>query len=92
MDNLRVHHSKLVKEWVEENKKDIALFFLPSYSPEKNPDEYLNCDLKQGMSAKPAPKNVAKLEENINLHMDMLKENPERLRKYFNHLDIKYAA
>ena len=54
--------------------------------------KYLNCDLKQGMSAKPAPKNVAKLEENINLHMDMLKENPERLRKYFNHLDIKYAA
>lgn len=88
LDNLRVHHSKLVKEWVEENKKDIALFFLPSYSPEKNPDEYLNCDLKQGMSAKPAPK----LEENINLHMQMLKENPERLKKYFNHIDIKYAA
>ena len=92
LDNLRVHHSKLVKEWVEENKEKIALFFLPSYSPEKNPDEYLNCDLKQGMSAKPAPKNVAKLKENVKLHMEMLSENPERLRKYFNHHDIKYAA
>lgn len=92
LDNLKVHHSKLVKEWIEENKDKIALFFLPSYSPEKNPDEYLNCDLKQGMSAKPAPKNAAKLEENIHNHMEMLAENPERLRKYFNHDDIKYAA
>ena len=72
LDNLKVHHSKLVKEWVGENKEKIALFFFPSYSPEKNPDEYLNCDLKQGMSAKPAPKNAAKLEENIHNHMKML--------------------
>ncbi|MGL1886257.1 MAG: IS630 family transposase [Reichenbachiella sp.] len=57
LDNLRVHHSKLVKEWVENNKEHIELFYLPSYSPEKNPDEYLNCDLKYGLSIQPSPKN-----------------------------------
>jgi transposase len=41
VDNLRVHHSKIVKEWVEQHKDKIELFYLPSYSPEKNPDEYL---------------------------------------------------
>lgn len=92
LDNLRVHHSKLVKEWLEENKEKIAVFYLPSYSPEKNPDEYLNCDLKQGMSAKPAPKNAEKLKENVENHMNMLQVNPERLMKYFKHQDIKYAA
>lgn len=92
LDNLRVHHSKLIKEWIEEHKDKIALFFLPSYSPEKNPDEYLNCDLKQGMSAKPAPKNVDKLLGNVKEHMEMLQEKPERLMKYFQHQDIKYAA
>ncbi|MCO5247583.1 MAG: IS630 family transposase [Chitinophagales bacterium] len=46
LDNLRVHHSKIVKEWIDENKDTIELFYLPSYSPERNPDEYLNCDLK----------------------------------------------
>lgn len=61
LDNLKVHHSKIVKEWVEENKEQITLFFLPSYSPEKNPDEYLNCDLKQGLSMQPSPKNQQKL-------------------------------
>ena len=52
LDNLRVHHSKIVKEWIEQNKSKIQVFHLPSYSPEKNPDEYLNCDLKYGLSEK----------------------------------------
>ena len=46
LDNLRVHHRKAVKAWLEEHKDRIELFFLPSYSPELNPDEYLNGDLK----------------------------------------------
>jgi transposase len=57
LDNLRVHHSKVVKQWVEQNIESIELFYLPSYSPEKNPDEYLNCDLKYSLSDIPSPKN-----------------------------------
>jgi transposase len=41
-----VHHSKPVKKWVEEHKNKIELFYLPSYSPELNPEERLNADLK----------------------------------------------
>ena len=32
LDNLRVHHSKPVKAWVEERKDQIELFYLPSTS------------------------------------------------------------
>lgn len=39
VDNLRVHHSKIVKEWNEKHKEEIELFYLPPYSPELNPDE-----------------------------------------------------
>ena len=92
LDNLRVHHSNLVKDWVKENKEKIELFFLPAYWPEKNPDEYLNCDLKQGLSNKPAPKNKEKLKENLENHMQMLVQNPVRVQKYFSHKDIQYAA
>ena len=49
VDNLRVHHSKLVHKWLEEHPEQIEVFYLPSYSPELNPDEYLNCDLKIGV-------------------------------------------
>lgn len=92
LDNLRVHHSKVVKTWVEENKGKIALFFLPSYSPEKNPDEYLNCDLKQGLSIKKSPRDKESLHSNVQNHMEMLQNNPNRVMKYFKHKDIQYAA
>ncbi|MEM0964549.1 MAG: transposase [Verrucomicrobiota bacterium] len=42
VDNLRVHHSKAIKGWLEKNKHRIEQIFMPSYSPELNPDEYLN--------------------------------------------------
>ncbi len=92
LDNLRVHHSKIVKQWVTDNISKIELFFLPSYSPEKNPDEYLNCDLKYGLSIKPLPKNQDQLKNHVEQHMVMLQNNEERVRKYFNHKDISYAA
>ena len=92
LNNLKVHHSKIVKAWVEENQEYLELFFLPSYSPERNPDEYLNCDLKQGLSQKPSPKNQEKLRDNLQEHMDMLQSNQQRVEKYFRHKDIKYAA
>ncbi len=41
LDNLRVHHRKIVKKWEKEHKGVITLFHLPSYSPNRNPDEYL---------------------------------------------------
>lgn len=94
LDNLRVHHSKVVKAWL--SKPEIAekmeVFFLPSYSPERNPDEYLNCDLKQGISNKKAPKTKETLQQNVQQHMQMLAHDPQRVVKYFKHPDIKYAA
>ncbi len=92
LDNLRVHHSKIIKKWEEEHIDKIELFYLPSYSPDRNPDEYLNCDLKYGLSEKPAPKTVEKLKENLENHMNMLQNNTKRVAKYFNHPSIKYAA
>ncbi len=92
VDNLKVHHSKIVSKWVEENKKAIELFFLPSYTPEKNPDEYLNCDLKLSLAKNPSPKTKKALETNLKSHMDMLVKNEKRVKSYFNHPEVKYAA
>ncbi|UTW14463.1 transposase [Marinobacterium rhizophilum] len=36
---------------MEKHKQEIEVFYLPSYSPELNPDKYLSCDLKQGIRA-----------------------------------------
>ena len=50
-DNHSVHHAKVVKEWVEKHSDRIGLHFLPSYSPELNPDELLNQDGKRHMGS-----------------------------------------
>ena len=92
LDNLRVHHSKIVKKWVAEHTKEIELFYLPPYSPDRNPDEYLNCDLKYGLSDKPAPKTQDKMKENLENHMKTLQKDTDRVAKYFKNQSIKYAA
>jgi transposase len=49
LDNLRVHHNRMVKAWVAERHDQIELFYLACYSPQLNPEERLNADLKQEM-------------------------------------------
>lgn len=92
LDNLRVHHSKLVKKWLEKHKDHIELFFLPSYSPELNPDEYLNCDLKAGVHSGVPARTKKHLKNKAVSHLRMLQKRPTRVKKYFKHPSIAYAA
>lgn len=92
LDNLRVHHSKPVKKWVGEHKDRIELFYLPSYSPELNPEERLNADLKQSLYTKVPVRTKAKLKAATTEHMQTLEKSPERVKKYFQDSRVKYAA
>lgn len=92
LDNLKVHHSHKVKEWVEEHSEKIELFFIPAYSPELNPDEYLNCDLKGNIHGKKTPRSKEDLIDNLDDFMFELRWNPERVKSYFEHPKINYAA
>jgi transposase len=92
LDNLRVHHSKVVNAWLEKNTKKIEVFYLPSYSPELNPDEYLNCDLKAGVHSGAPARSGEKLKAKTISHLRMLQKKPARVRSYFKHPKIAYAA
>jgi transposase len=50
VDNLPVHRAHRVTVWTRDHADRIELFYLPPYSPEHNPDEFLNNDLKQAMA------------------------------------------
>ena len=65
LDNLRVHHSKPVKKWLAKHEDEIEVFFLPSYSPELNPDERLNADLKHKITTTAPVRTRRKLKEVI---------------------------
>ncbi len=92
LDNLRIHHAKLVKAWVEKHKEKIALFYLPAYSPDLNPDEYLNNDFKRNVNAKHIPINKKELTKNTEDFMNMLSQDSQRVANYFKHEKIVYAA
>jgi transposase len=92
LDNLKVHHSYIVKDWIEEHIEQIEIFFLPSYSPELNPDEYLNCDLKAGVHSGVPARTKGHLKCKAISHLRKLQKLPGRVRKYFKHPKIAYAV
>ena len=85
LDNLKVHHSKAVSKWVDEHKGEIRLFYLPPYSPEYNPDEYLNNDLKRNLGTQAMVKSVEELETNTSQFMEKLSDDSDHVKSYFNH-------
>jgi transposase len=92
LDNLRVHHSKLVKRWLAENADKIEVFYLPSYSPELNPDEPLNANLKQRVTtAVPTPTGKALARTAVRT-LRSIQKQPQRVQNYFQHKDVSYAA
>ena len=92
LDNLKVHHSKKVSNWVERHKSKIALFFLPPYTPQYNPDEYLNNDLKRNVNKRRIPLTKDELKSNLKSYLRLLQNNPVHVKNFFKAHDVKYAA
>ena len=92
LDNLKVHHAKAVTAWLDEHKARIEVFYLPPYSPEINPDEYLNRDFKTVLRTSDRAKSKNALLQKAQTFMQFLIETPERVMAYFAHVAVKYAA
>lgn len=85
LDNFGVHHCKPVNAWLAEHMADIEASYLPSYSPELNPDERL-ADLKDAIGTKD------KLYVAASAHMAFIEATPERVRAYTPGPLVEYAA
>ena len=92
LDNLGVHHCKPVKKWLAEHMEQIEVFYLPSYSPELNPDERLNGDLKQAIETRVPCRTKDKLKKAATEHMTAIESNPERIKAFFKDPIVAYAA
>ncbi|MEP0890105.1 transposase [Leptolyngbya sp. FACHB-16] len=57
VDRHPVYRSQVVQQWLKAHRAAIELVYLPPYSPQLNPAEYLNCDVKQGVHSKPPTRN-----------------------------------
>jgi transposase len=92
LDNLRVHHCKPVKQWLATHDQQIEAFYLPSYSPELNPDEMANADIKQAVTTKASARTKLQLVKATTQHLRNIQKKPEHIRRYFQHEPLRYAA
>jgi len=92
LDNLNVHKAAAVRAWVHAHRRQLAVFYLPPYAPELNPDEYLNGDLKLGVAARVPARTKPELTHAARSHLRMLQRRPERVRRFFEHPRVRYAA
>jgi transposase len=92
-DNHSTHHAKVVKKWVAKRPDRIELHFLPSYSPELNPDELLNQDLKRHMrEIHPRPVDKPGLKTAVRSFLHRRQRQRHIVRNYFKAPHVTYAA
>jgi transposase len=92
VDRLRAHMTPAVQAWVAAHRDRIEVFYLPRYAPERNPDEYLNNDLKGQVNATGLPHNKGEVRSRIQEFMRRLLHLPEHVMSYFRHPSVQYAA
>jgi transposase len=91
-DHLSVHEAAAVEQWLADKTDRIEVFYLPKYAPERNPDEYLNCDVKANVNTDGLPKDREELKGKLHRFMQRLANLPTRIASYFKHKYIAYAA
>ena len=92
IDGHPVHRSAKIKAWLAARKHRIRLFFLPGYSPELNPDEVLNQDVKSNAVGRRRARNQPELMRNVRGYLRGRQKQPHVVRNYFNEKHVRYAA
>lgn len=92
VDNLRVHKAAKVVEWTKARSRQIELFYMPPYSPELNPDEYLNNTVKAQLRNKPVASSHDDLACQLSTTMRSNQRKPALIQSLFKHPSVAYAA
>jgi transposase len=92
LDRLKAHRARLTRDWLAGHRSEIEVFYLPPYSPELNPDEGVNADLKQAVPRKAPARRRQQLRRATISHMRSLAKQPKRIRAIFQHQQFRDAA
>ena len=92
LDRLRVHRARLTRDWLAAHRAEIEVHYLPPYSPDLNPDEGVNADLKQAVPRRAPARSKQQLKRAAISHMRSLSRRPKRIRAIFQHPQFRYAA
>ena len=92
VDGHPVHRAKLVSAWVGRHAERIELHFLPGYSPELNPVELLNHDVKANAAGRRRPRSADELRDELHGYLRRRQRQPQVVVRFFDHPTTRYAA
>lgn len=92
VDRGPAHRAKKTRAFVATLGGKLKLFFLPPYSPDRNPDELVWKHLKADTVGRMVTTNKVDFKGNVASSMRKLQNNPEKIRSFFQKPSLKYAA
>lgn len=90
VDGHSSHKSKKTKAWVASTKGRIRLFYLPGYSPQLNPDEWVWKNVKADRIGKAGVTSFEDLRNKAVAALRRLADYPEIIRGFFRDPNLQY--
>lgn len=85
------HRGRKARAFIDARPERLEVVYLPGYSPDLNPAEYLNNDTKQGVLAQ-RPATPDKLVGATRRHLHRRQKQPHIVGSFFRHPSVAYAA
>jgi transposase len=83
IDNSPTHTAKRVKDFIEQNKSKIAIYYLPTYSPDLNPDEDVWRYLKNVKLKAHQARNKKEFTPLVRSKMKSIQRKPHVIKSFF---------
>jgi len=92
VDGHPVHKSRAVKDWLDKKNGLLKLVYLPAYSPELNPEEVLNSQVKSTVFKSKRPSKKAEIIDLTSRKLKSLQKQPAKVLACFQSPTTSYAA
>ena len=92
LDNVSFHKCQIVKEYVGSLDGRLKLFFLPGYSPELNPDEWVWKNVKNDQLGRAGIGRKSELHGRATRALERLAQLPEVIRGFFHDPSLAYIG
>ena len=92
VDRASFHCSREVRIFIWHHRRQIRLFYLPAYSPERNPDEHVWEEIKDKKLGRKSIKNMSELKQYLQQELKSLQHRAERVISFFHLPETQYAS
>ena len=92
VDRGPAHRAKKTKAFVETLGGKLSLFFLPPYSPDRNPDELAWKHLKADTIGRMTVASKQDFKRKVRSSTRKLQNDPQKIRSFYQKPSLQYAA